>query len=178
MRAAGAPPAFRHLRALCNYPEDRFSAWLERLVFDADDSCSPATASSAASSPRPRPGRRLGGDADDSPPSSLTTTSLAELGITYTAATRNAPRRRTPAAAAGSASGEAPEQREAFFFATGRAEVKALVRKLARGLDVLDLMCGTGGFALNAAAGGARSVIGVRRGGRGGRYSCFACLSC
>ncbi|CAN0221121.1 unnamed protein product, partial [Ectocarpus sp. 8 AP-2014] len=65
MRAAGAPPAFRHLRTLCNYPEDRFSAWLERIVLDADDSSSPATASSAASPSRPRPGRRLGGDADD-----------------------------------------------------------------------------------------------------------------
>ncbi|CAN0421262.1 unnamed protein product, partial [Scytosiphon promiscuus] len=40
-------------------------------------------------------------------------------------------------------------QREAFF-APGRADAKALVRKLSPGLDVLDLCCGTGGFALNA----------------------------
>ncbi|CBN80236.1 conserved unknown protein [Ectocarpus siliculosus] len=165
MRAAGAPPAFRHLRALCNYPEDRFSAWLERIVLDADDSSSPATASSAVSPSRPRPGRRLGGDADDPPTSSLSTTSLAELGLTYAAATMNAPRRQRREAA-GAAAGEAEEQRAAFFFAPGRAEVKALVRKLARGLDVLDLMCGTGGFALNAAAGGARSVIGVDKAAR------------
>ncbi|CAN0340037.1 unnamed protein product [Ectocarpus sp. 6 AP-2014] len=167
MRAAGAPPAFRHLRALCNYPEDRFSAWLERIVLDAGGSASPATASSAASPSRPRPGRRLGGgDADDPPTSSLSTTSLAELGLTYAAATRNAPRRQRREAA-GAAAGEAEErQRATFFFAPGRAEVKALVRKLARGLDVLDLMCGTGGFALNAAAGGARSVIGVDKAAR------------
>ncbi|CAM9433702.1 unnamed protein product [Ectocarpus sp. 4 AP-2014] len=165
MRAAGAPPAFRHLRALCNYPEDRFSAWLERIVLDADGSSSPATAFSAASPPRPRPGRRLGGDVDDPPTSSLSTTSLAELGLTYAAATRNASRRQRREAA-GVAAGAAEEQRAAFFFAPGRAEVKALVRKLARGLDVLDLMCGTGGFALNAAAGGARSVIGVDKAAR------------
>ncbi|CAM9589579.1 unnamed protein product, partial [Hapterophycus canaliculatus] len=58
----------------------------------------------------------------------------------------------------------AMEQREAFF-APGRADAKALVRKLSPGLDVLDLCCGTGGFALNAAAGRARSVLGVRQGG-------------
>ena len=66
-----------------------------------------------------------------------------------------------------SAPREAAEGRE-FFFAPGRAEVKALVRKLSRGLDVLDLCCGTGGFALNAAAGKARSALGVRGKSEGG----------
>ena len=35
------------------------------------------------------------------------------------------------------------------------------VRSIARGRDVLDCFCYTGGFALNAAAGGARSVLAV-----------------
>jgi 23S rRNA (cytosine1962-C5)-methyltransferase len=35
---------------------------------------------------------------------------------------------------------------------------RALVRSMAAGLDVLDVFASTGGFALNAAAGGARSV--------------------
>ncbi len=40
-------------------------------------------------------------------------------------------------------------------------ENRALVRRLARGRVVLDCCCYTGGFALNAAAGGAESVCGV-----------------
>ena len=38
---------------------------------------------------------------------------------------------------------------------------RALLREISRGRDVLDCFCYTGGFALNAAAGGARSVTAV-----------------
>jgi len=38
---------------------------------------------------------------------------------------------------------------------------RALLREISRGRDVLDCFCYTGGFALNATAGGARSVIAV-----------------
>jgi 23S rRNA (cytosine1962-C5)-methyltransferase len=44
------------------------------------------------------------------------------------------------------------------FFADQR-DNRLLVRQLARGRSVLDLCCNSGGFALNAAAGGARRVL-------------------
>ncbi|HEB53321.1 MAG TPA: class I SAM-dependent rRNA methyltransferase [bacterium] len=44
------------------------------------------------------------------------------------------------------------------FFADQR-DNRLLVRTLASGRDVLDLCCNSGGFALNAAKGGARSVL-------------------
>ncbi|CAM9621727.1 unnamed protein product [Discosporangium mesarthrocarpum] len=50
---------------------------------------------------------------------------------------------------------------EAFW--PGRKDARALVREVGQGLRVLDLHCGTGGFALNAAKGGANSVLGVDR---------------
>ncbi len=43
------------------------------------------------------------------------------------------------------------------FFADQR-DNRMLVRELARGRNVLDLCCNSGGFAMNAAAGGAKSV--------------------
>lgn len=46
-------------------------------------------------------------------------------------------------------------------FYLDQRENRRLVRALAHGRDVLDGFCYTGGFALNAAAGGARSVIAV-----------------
>ncbi|HZT54620.1 MAG TPA: class I SAM-dependent rRNA methyltransferase [Burkholderiaceae bacterium] len=46
------------------------------------------------------------------------------------------------------------------FFADQR-DNRRLVQTLARGRRVLDLCCNAGGFALNAAAGGARSVLAV-----------------
>lgn len=46
-------------------------------------------------------------------------------------------------------------------FAPGRTEARALVGQVSRGLNVLDLYCGTGSFALNAAKNGARSALGV-----------------
>ncbi|MGE3171308.1 MAG: class I SAM-dependent rRNA methyltransferase [Planctomycetota bacterium] len=46
------------------------------------------------------------------------------------------------------------------FFADQR-DNRQLVRQLAKGRSVLDLCCNAGGFALNAAAGGARSVRAV-----------------
>lgn len=198
MRAAGAPPSFRHLRPLCNYPEERFAAWLKKIVAStaatAAAAALPSSTASTLTPPRPR-GRRLGGESGIPRPS-VRATSLAELGISYTAGVRShsiSSRRASSQAAAatepavppasvsaagggggmgreGSAAAaavakmkQAVEQRDAFF-APGRADAKALVRKLSPGLDVLDLCCGTGGFALNAAAGKARSVLGVRKG--------------
>jgi len=46
------------------------------------------------------------------------------------------------------------------FFLDQRENRKA-IRRLAAGLSVLDCFCNEGGFALNAAAGGATSVLGV-----------------
>jgi len=46
-------------------------------------------------------------------------------------------------------------------FYCDQRENRQLVRGLARGRRVLDAYCYTGGFALNAAAGGAASVVGV-----------------
>ncbi len=46
-------------------------------------------------------------------------------------------------------------------FYLDQRENRRLVRELAAGREVLDGFCYTGGFALNAAAGGARSVIGA-----------------
>ena len=86
---------------------------------------------------------------------------MAELGISYTVS----PWQRGAVAALSAAA----EEREAF--APGRAGGKAVVRRVSHGLEVLDLYCGTGGFAMNAAVGKARSALGVRErrrvGGRG-----------
>lgn len=121
--------------------------------------------------PRRRRGRQPRGEGDARRPS-VRTDALAELGLSYavTSLRRGAA---NPAVVADASPGHvtglmvvsagdaaAAEEKEAF--APGRTEAKALVRRLSRGLDVLDLYCGTGGFALNAAAGGARSARGVR----------------
>lgn len=190
MRAAGLLPAFPHLRAVCTYPEERFGAWLERTAAAAAVAAESLLGDRSAPPPRPPRGRRPSGVGDGAPRPSIRTTSLAELGLTYAVRGSGSgsslrrrqlqeqrqrqprPRRRegAPAAEAEEGSAEtaammaaaaAAEERDAFF-APGRAEVKALVRRLSRGLDVLDLCCGTGGFALNAAAGKARSALGVR----------------
>lgn len=186
MRAAGISPTYRHLRAICTFPDVRFSSWMEKLAgsfrpavskssssssrrsgdsttavttpiakavlsFDVDSGAI-ATTIAGATTPQglsPRRGRWLRGDL---PRPSVHTKSLAELGISYTVSSR-----RRGAVAALSA---AAEEREAF--APGRAGGKAVVRRVSRGLEVLDLFCGTGGFAMNAAVGKARSALGVR----------------
>lgn len=196
MRAAGAPPSFRHLRPLCNYPEERFAAWFEKIVASTAATAALASSSSspalALTPPRPPRGRRLGG-VGGTPQPSVSATSLAELGISYIAGVRIhrvSSRRASSPLAKAAEPAAAPtvattiktkqdvEQREAFF-APGRADAKALVRKLSPGLDVLDLCCGTGGFALNAAAGKARSVLGVRMGaGRGTGVVVVSVLLC
>lgn len=48
----------------------------------------------------------------------------------------------------------------AGFYADQR-DSRALVQRLAAGKRVLDLCCYTGGFALNAAIGGASTVTGA-----------------
>ena len=52
-----------------------------------------------------------------------------------------------------------PMGQKTGFYADQR-DSRALVRSLAAGKHVLDLYCFTGGFALNAALGGAASVRG------------------
>lgn len=177
MRAAGAPPAFPHLRALCTYPDERFAAWFERVVAAASPPPpSPPGKTSTLTTPTPRRpprGRRLRG-VGDPPRPSVRTTSLAELGISYavsggsSSSSRRAAAAATVAATAVTPNTEAVAQEVEACFAPGRADAKLLVRKLSQGLDVLDLCCGTGGFALNAAAGKARSVLGVRSKEAGG----------
>lgn len=178
MRAAGVSPTFRHLRAICTYPDVRFAPWVAKLAgssrpaassstngpatavtapnakaapsFDLDDGAVvAATAVTAPQGLAPRRGRRLRGEP---PRPSVRTNSLAELGLSYTVS----PRRRGAVAALSAAA----EEREAF--APGRTGGKAVVRRVSRGLEVLDLYCGTGGFAMNAAVGKARSALGVR----------------
>lgn len=46
-------------------------------------------------------------------------------------------------------------------FYADQKEHRKFIQDRAHGMDVLDLCCYTGGFALNAAAGGAKSVVGV-----------------
>lgn len=187
MRAAGVSPTFRHLRAICTYPDVRFAPWVAKLAGSPRPSASsssnsgPATtatvpdakavpsfdfdggavvATTAVTAPQGlalRRGRRLRGEP---PRPSVRTNSLAELGLSYAVS----PRRRGAVAALSAAE----EEREAF--APGRAGGKAVVRRVSRGLEVLDLYCGTGGFAMNAAVGKARSALGVRHTrGEGGR---------
>lgn len=119
--------------------------------------------------------------ANDAPLPSVRTDTLAESGIIYHV---NSQRKTTEEAAstivveattAGSMASAgvtvtrfaslsltavAEDRMEAF--APGRVVGKEVVRRISRGLNVLDLYCGTGGFAMNAAVGGARSVLGVR----------------
>ncbi len=54
-----------------------------------------------------------------------------------------------------------PSQGQKTGFYADQRENRALVRTLARGRRVLDLFCYSGGFSLNAAAGGATEVLGV-----------------
>lgn len=80
--------------------------------------------------------------------------SSAEPGVTMTVPLGS------PAMVAAAAAAAGEEEEEAAF-APGRMKARALVGEVSRGLEVLDLYCGTGGFALNAAKKGARSVWGV-----------------
>lgn len=178
MRAAGVSPTFRHLRAICTYPDVRFAPWVAKLAGSSRSATSSSSSGPATTATVPnakaapsldfdggtvvastavtatqglalRRGRRLRGEP---PRPSVRTNSLAELGLSYTVS----PRRRGAVAA----SSAAEEEREAF--APGRAGGKAVVRRVSHGLEVLDLYCGTGGFAMNAAVGKARSALGVR----------------
>jgi 23S rRNA G2069 N7-methylase RlmK/C1962 C5-methylase RlmI len=54
-----------------------------------------------------------------------------------------------------------PDSGQKTGFFCDQRENRALVRRLAAGRTVLDAFCYSGGFALNAAAGGATSVLGV-----------------
>ena len=54
-----------------------------------------------------------------------------------------------------------PELRQKTGFYADQRESRRLVRSIAAGKSVLDVCCYTGGFALNAAAGGAERVLGV-----------------
>ena len=55
---------------------------------------------------------------------------------------------------------EVAEGQKTGFFLDQR-ETRQVVRALARGRDVLDCFCYSGGFAINAAAGAAASVLGI-----------------
>lgn len=125
-----------------------------------------AVAPSVIPAPKALRGRRLSGADSNGGRPSVRADSLAELGITYTV---SAARPRVGAAtgsmrsvAAGVEVGARSGVGEEEAFAPGRAEAKRLVGQVSRGLEVLDLYCGTGGFALNAASGMARSALGVR----------------
>lgn len=201
MRAAGVSPSSSHLRAICNYPESRFSGWFERQTKPCSQSAESPSVSSEASSiwtttakacyPNGSDGdsveqfearsqatfyslaasqTRLRGSGKLGRPN-FRADSLSELGISYIVRSSLSSGKRAPSGVMGalgtdpissvtSRVGSAVEVEEAF--ASGRTEGRALVRRVSRGLEVLDLYCGTGGFALNAAIGGARSSLGVR----------------
>lgn len=168
MKEEGLSPSYIHLRSICNYTDHAFDSWLDRTLAAAVRGADSTTTS-----------RTPGSSTDEG---SVRTETFAELGISYaavpprrarspaiTAATREAmavanSARVNMKAPAGSAAmvSTATTADEEQAFAPGRTEARALVGELASGLEVLDLYCGTGGFALNAARNGARSVLGVR----------------
>ena len=49
-------------------------------------------------------------------------------------------------------------QKTSFY--CDQRETRAIIKQLSKGKSVLDLYCYTGAFALNAALGGAASVVG------------------
>lgn len=189
MRAGGVSPSFTHLRAICNYPDYRFPGWLDRVLAAAgvagssirSSSGSDTDATSDSTTMRVKSQTR-GALASIAPPArpSVRADTLAELGISY--AVLPPRKRRSPAASAPSisspktgvsmtvlldspgivASATVAGEEEGEAFAPGRMKARGLVGEVSRGLEVLDLYCGTGGFALNAAKNGARSAWGVR----------------
>lgn len=142
------------------------------VIVEAPISAADSNLSTAAALPGTLPrgrGRQLRGAGDNARPS-VRADSLAELGVSYAVSPRPAGGVAADDAESGitsdiglmeSSQAGAAEERGAF--APGRTDGKALVRRVSRGLEVLDLYCGTGGFALNAAVGGARSVLGVSK---------------